>query len=485
MGTKKLFDILPKKFIVGILNEENVLIEDITLDSRQIEKGWGFIAKKGHIADGHDYINQAITLGACVIFCETLPEQRSQNIVYVQYEYPEKFIGNLAHLFFGEPSKYLTLIGITGTNGKSSVATVIYQLLMNMGKKAGLLSTIENKIGLEILGAKLTTPDSVSLNRLLGKMVDEGCECAIMEVSSHALHQGRVAGLVYDIAVFTNLTHDHLDYHGTFKEYLDAKKMLFDHLSKSAVAITNIDDRNGKIMVQNSKAKLKYYGLLNPCDYKGKILSNGIDGLYMDINDQKVNFTLSGKFNAYNLLAATAVADSLGIDFHDSLVTLSGIQGIKGRFQKVKSAASDVTAIIDYAHTPDALKNVLETINEIKGRNSKVFTVIGCGGDRDREKRPIMAQCAVSLSDFVILTSDNPRSEDPESILDDMEKGIKEENNLKYLRITDRKQAIKTACKMAVNSDIILIAGKGHENYQEIKGQRFEFDDLVIAKKFL
>ncbi len=485
MSTQKLFDILPEKNILRIEGEREAELKGITLDSRLAGPGIAFIAKKGSARDGHEFIDSAYAAGSRIFFVEYLLDRSWEDVVMVHYTRAEEFIGNLAHNFYGKPSSNLNLIGVTGTNGKSSVATLLHNLITSLGYKAGLFSTIKNTIGVKSSSATLTTPDPVTLNGVLAEMVTEGCDYAIMEVSSHAIDQGRIAGLEYDIAGFTNLTHDHLDYHGSFKEYLEAKKKFFDHLPEKAIAITNVDDRNGGVMLQNTSARKRSYGLTTPSDYKGKVLQNSLSGLHMDINGINVHFPLCGKFNAYNLLLVYAIAIELGMKSDEVLIALSSQGSVEGRFDVVKEDRLGVSAIVDYAHTPDALKNVLATIQEVKAPQAKIITVVGCGGDRDKTKRPIMAQIANRGSDTCILTSDNPRTEDPEEILDQMEEGIENIMQENVLRITDRKQAIKTACRLAQGQDVILIAGKGHEKYQDINGKKFPFDDKKVVADLL
>lgn len=482
MSTKKLFDILPEEEIIKVIGREDVVIEGLQIDSRQIDIGQAFIALKGYITDGHKYIDMAIDKGAKVIFCEEKPDNLQEDITYVIYKNGNSIAGKVANKFYDQPSRNLTLIGVTGTNGKSSCVTLLHRLFTQLGYKVGLISTIENKIGNKVIDTTHTTPDAIALNSLLEEMVDSGCEYVFMEVSSHALHQGRVAGLTFAGGAFTNISHDHINYHKTFKEYIRVKKSFFDNLDESAFAISNIDDKNGRVMMDNCKSEKSYYGLLHPCDYKGKIIDNTIEGLYMDINDMKVHFSLSGKFNAYNLLTVYAIADKLEVNKEEAIILMSSLKNAEGRFDKIINHEKGITAIVDYAHTPDALENVIETINEIKRPQTELITVIGCGGNRDKSKRPIMAAIASAKSGTTILTSDNPRDEDPNIILDEMEKGIEEKNINKVLRIVDRKEAIRTACRLAQQGDIILVAGKGHEKVQEIKGEKFPFDDKKILK---
>ena len=475
-----MFDILPEEGITIKVDGKNPLIEGLSIDSRKVKKGYLFIALKGIQTDGHNHISSAIKNGAVAILVEELPESMVEGIAFVRYLDRKTIAGEVSKKYYDDPSSQLKLIGITGTNGKSSCVTMLYNLFNGMGYKCGMISTIEVKIGDMIIPATHTTPDSITVHKLLGDMVTDGCDYAFMEVSSHALDQGRIHGLVFSGGVFTNITHDHLDYHGNMLNYINAKKSFFDGLPSEAFAIANIDDKNGKIMLQNTTARKKYFGLQHPCDYKGKILSNTIEGLYLDINGIKVHFNLIGKFNASNLLVVYAVASELGFENEEMVTHMSMLSNAEGRFEKIIGNNKGITGIVDYAHTPDALQNVLETINEVKDRNSKTLTVFGCGGDRDKGKRPEMAKVACLLSDSIIITNDNPRNEDPEDILDDIEAGIPKDNKDSTLRIASRKDAIRTACRLAENNDIILVAGKGHEKYQEIKGKKFPFDDKEI-----
>ncbi len=432
--------------------------------------------------DGHQFIETAIQNGAITVICSKLPVSTLPDVTYIQVENSSEAIGQIASNFFDQPSNNLKLVGITGTNGKTTTVTLLYNLFTGLGYKTGLISTIQNKIAGKISPATHTTPDAVSLNQLLKDMVDAGCEYVFMEVSSHAIDQDRIAGLKFGGAVFTNLTHDHLDYHKTFKEYLNAKKKLFDELPKTAFTLSNIDDKNGRVMLQNTKATKKSYSLKTLADFKGKIIESSFEGLQLQINGQEIYSLLSGEFNAYNLLAAYGTAISLGQDNESVLTKLSKIHAAEGRFQMLRSSTG-ITCFIDYAHTPDALENVLKTINSIRMHNEKLITVIGAGGDRDMEKRPKMARIASLLSDTVILTSDNPRSEDPEMIIKDLQTGIDPAKTNKTLAITNREAAIKTAVNLASPGDIILVAGKGHEKYQEIKGVKYPFDDMAIVNK--
>ncbi|NNF33715.1 MAG: UDP-N-acetylmuramoyl-L-alanyl-D-glutamate--2,6-diaminopimelate ligase [Saprospiraceae bacterium] len=475
-----MFDILPEEGIFYDSDLSSVKIKGVSLDSRVIEKGFLFIALRGHVTDGHRYIGKAIEQGAIAILCKELPEFKVKDVVYIRYLEKEKIAGEVASRFYDYPSRNLKVVGITGTNGKSSCVTMLHDLVQSLGYKGGVISTIANKIGKEVIPAQLTTPDPITLHRLLREMVDSGCEYAFMEVSSHAMVQGRVAGIEFVGGAFTNITQDHLDYHRTMKAYIAAKKSFFDRLGKDAFALSNKDDKNGEVMLQNCIAHKKYFGLRHACDYKGKILSNDMEGLFLDVNTQRVHFNLSGAFNAYNILTVYGIACELGLEKEEVLVHMSGLKHAEGRFEKILGNPEGKIGIVDYAHTPDALDNVLDTIKEVKNREVRTITVVGCGGNRDKVKRPLMAQIAALKSDQIILTSDNPRNEDPDTIIDDMEEGLNKELKNKTLRITDRKEAIRTACRLARSGDIILVAGKGHETYQEIKGKKFPFDDKKI-----
>ena len=460
-------------------------MNDIEIDSRKVKPGGLFVAIKGAAADGHQFIDKAIENGAAVIVYEDsqLTTQNSQ-LTYVQVENSAIAAAYIANNFFGRPSEKTTLVGVTGTNGKTTIATLLYKLFTRLGYKCGLLSTVENQIGDKVVPATHTTPDAISLNTLLKQMVDEGCTHVFMETSSHAIHQHRVTGLQYAGGIFSNITHDHLDYHKTFDEYIRVKKAFFDSLSSSAFAISNADDKRGTVMLQNTNAKKYYYSLKTVAEFKGKILDNSLGGLMMTVNDVEVHFRLIGEFNAYNLLAVYGAAVCLGEDKQEVLTALSMLTGAEGRFDYMVSAKENVIAIVDYAHTPDALLNVLATIKKLKKGFEQVITVVGCGGDRDKTKRPVMAEAACEHSDKVIFTSDNPRSEDPVQIIKDMEEGLPAAYKRKYISIVDRKEAIKTAISLAGKDDIILIAGKGHEKYQEVKGVRNHFDDKEIVKDF-
>ena len=479
-----LSDILYKVSIRGITGSTDVEVNDIQIDSRKIKPGAAFIAVKGAAADGHQFIDKAIENGAAVIVHQESTENKKEGVVYVQVENSTAAAAYMANNFFGRPSEKVKLVGITGTNGKTTIATLLYKLFTRLGYKCGLLSTVENHIGEKVVPATHTTPDAISLNELLSQMVSAGCSHVFMETSSHAIHQHRVTGLQYAGGIFSNITHDHLDYHQTFDEYIRVKKAFFDSLSSSAFAISNADDKRGTVMLQNTNAKKYYYSLKTVAEFKGKILDNSLSGLMMTVNDIEVHFRLIGEFNAYNLLAVYGAAVCLGEDKQEVLTALSVLTGAEGRFDYVVSAKEKVIAIVDYAHTPDALLNVLATIKKLKKGFEQVITVVGCGGDRDRTKRPVMAEAACEYSDKAIFTSDNPRSEDPVQIIKDMEEGLSAAARRKYISIVDRKEAIKTAISLAKPEDIILIAGKGHEKYQEIKGVRNHFDDKEVVKDF-
>jgi UDP-N-acetylmuramoyl-L-alanyl-D-glutamate--2,6-diaminopimelate ligase len=461
----------------------DVEIADVQIDSRKVRHGSLFIAIKGVVADGHLFIQKAIQQGAVAVVCESLPVEKSSEVTFIQAKNSAEAAGFIAHNFYNQPSQKLKLVGVTGTNGKTTIATLLFKLFTCLGYECGLLSTVANQIGGKEVPATHTTPDAISLNALLKQMADAGCSHAFMEVSSHAIHQHRIAGLAFTGSLFSNITHDHLDYHKTFDEYIKAKKTFFDILPSSAFAITNIDDKRGMIMLQNTAAKKYTYSLRNMADFKGKILENGLSGLVMSINDQEVHFRLIGEFNAYNLLAVYGAAMCLKEDKYQVLQCLSNINGAEGRFDYLISPIEKVIGIVDYAHTPDALLNVLATIKKLRSGKEKVITVVGCGGDRDKSKRPVMGEVACEHSDKVIFTSDNPRNEDPVQILEDMETGLTSSAKKKYVAIPDRKQAIKTAISMAQPEDIVLIAGKGHEKYQEISGVKHHFDDKEVLQE--
>jgi UDP-N-acetylmuramoyl-L-alanyl-D-glutamate--2,6-diaminopimelate ligase len=476
---KKLEYLIRKLKTFEIIGNTDVLINDVCFNSGEVIQNSLFVAVKGTRTDAHQFIPQAIQKGAVAIICEDIPELISDNICFVKVKDSSLALGIVASEFYDNPSIQLKLVGVTGTNGKTTIATLLHQMVMDMGFSAGLLSTICVKINSRILPATHTTPDPLAINKMLREMSDNGITHVFMEVSSHAVHQNRIAGLHFTGGIFTNITHDHLDYHKTFAAYLKAKKMFFDYLPSSAFALANIDDRNGEVMIQNTKAKKFTYSLQSMADFKTKVLESRIDGTLLNISGNEVWCKLVGKFNAYNLTAIYAAAVLLDFDPLQVLAEISNLNPAEGRFDCIRNN-KDVVAIVDYAHTPDALKNVLQTINELRTGNEKIITVVGAGGDRDRTKRPEMAEVSAELSDKVILTSDNPRSEEPEAIIQEMEKGIGAQHRRKVLSITDRKEAIKTAYALANKGDIILIAGKGHEKYQEIKGNKFPFDDKKI-----
>ena len=457
-------------------------ITALEIDSRRIQKGAGFIAMRGTQVDGHNYIAKALELGASAVFCETLPAELQEGVTYVRYDDTEDVAGALTTCFFGDPTRRIKLVGVTGTNGKTTIATTLYNAMRQMGHKCGLCSTVCNYIDGKAYPTECTTPDVITLNRLLGTMADEGCEYAFMEVSSHAVAQKRIGGLNFAGGLFTNLTRDHLDYHKTFENYRDAKKAFFDGLSKEAFAVTNADDKNGMIMVQNCKAQVKTYSTRTMADFKAKIIECHFEGMYLDINGKEVGVQFIGKFNVSNLLAVYGAAVMLGKKPEDILLILSTLKSVNGRLEPIHSPEG-YTAIVDYAHTPDALENVLNAIHEVLNGNGKVITVCGAGGNRDKGKRPIMAQEAVKQSDKVIITSDNPRFEEPQDIINDMLAGLDQKQMKKVLSIVDRREAIRTACMLAEKGDVILIAGKGHEDYQEIKGVKHHFDDKEVVKE--
>mgnify|MGYP005850786695 FL=1 len=481
---KQLKDILYKVHIEAVHGATDVTISKIEFDSRKIELNDVFVAIIGTLSDGHDYIEKALSLGAIAIICEEFPSVIVNGVTYIKVKDANEALAFIAANYHENPSEDIRLVGVTGTNGKTTIASLLYQLFKKAGYKVGLLSTVKIMVDEQEFKATHTTPDSLTINYYLDLMVQEGCEFCFMEVSSHGIHQKRTEALRFEGGIFTNLSHDHLDYHKTFAEYRDVKKSFFDHLPKTAFAVTNIDDKNGLVMLQNTKARKLTYALKSYADYKAQILENQLTGLLLKINDNEVWVKLIGSFNAYNLLAIYGVAVELGIDKVEALRLLSELESVAGRFQFIVSD-SKITAIVDYAHTPDALENVLKTIEDIRTKNEQLITVVGCGGDRDTTKRPIMANIASSLSDKAIFTSDNPRTENPETIIDEMEKGVEPQNFKKTVSILDRKQAIKTACQLANPNDIILIAGKGHETYQEINGVRHDFDDLKIVTELL
>ena len=467
---------------IQILGDVNTDISGINIDSRKIEPGHLFVAMKGTQVDGHQFIPKALDLGATAILCENLPDVRKDGVTYVQVESTEDAVGKVATLFFGNPTEKLKLVGVTGTNGKTTIATLLYNMFRKLGYKCGLLSTVCNYIEGEAIPTTHTTPDPIELNALLGKMVEAGCQYAFMECSSHAIHQKRIGGLKFSGGIFTNLTRDHMDYHKTVENYRNAKKAFFDGLPKSAFAITNADDKNGMVMVQNCKAQIKTYSTRSMADFRARILECHFEGMYLEIDGREVGVQFIGKFNVSNLLAVYGTAIMLGQKPEDVLVVLSTLKSVSGRLEPIHSPEG-YTAIVDYAHTPDALENVLKAIHEVLNGKGRVITVCGAGGNRDKGKRPLMAQEAVKQSDKVIITSDNPRFEEPQDIINDMLAGLDKQQMKKVVSIVDRKEAIRTACMMAEKGDVILIAGKGHEDYQEIKGVKHHFDDKEVVKE--
>lgn len=479
-----LKDIIYKVAIEAVKGSTDIAIHKVHFDSRNLTQNDVFVAIRGTVSDGHDYIEKAIELGAVAVVCVDLPEILAPNITYIQVQDTNTALAFIAANYYGNPSKKLKLIGITGTNGKTTIASLLYQLFKKAGYKVGLLSTVKIMVDDQEYKATHTTPDSLTINYYLEKMIQEGVGYCFMEVSSHGIHQKRTEALHFEGGVFTNLSHDHLDYHATFAEYRDVKKSFFDSLTKGSFALSNIDDKNGLVMLQNTGAKKITYALKSYADFKAQIVENQISGLLLKINGNEVWVKLIGTFNAYNLLAIYGTAKELGLDTLEVLRLMSDLESVSGRFQFIVSN-TNITAIVDYAHTPDALENVLKTIHDIRTRNEQLITVVGCGGNRDKAKRPIMAGIATEWSDKVVLTSDNPRNENPELIIQEMEQGVSAQNFKKSLSIVDRKQAIKTACQLAQANDIILIAGKGHETYQEIQGVRHDFDDMKTIKELL
>ena len=478
-----LQDILYKVSIRSVHGSTGISVRDLQTDSRKVSEGSVFIALKGTAVDGHRFIDQVVQQGVIAVICETMPQSMNEGVTYVQVENSAAAAGYMAHNFYGQPSEKVKLIGVTGTNGKTTIATLLFKLFTSLGYKCGMLSTVQNHIGNEVVPATHTTPDAINLNALLQQMVNSGCTHVFMETSSHAIHQHRITGLKYTGGLFSNITHDHLDYHKTFDEYIRVKKSFFDTLPSDAFAISNADDKRGQVMLQNTHAHKYLYSLRTMAEFKGKILENRLTGLVMTINDQEVHFRLIGEFNAYNLLAAYGAAVCLGEEKQEVLRCLSEITGAEGRFEYMISANQKIIGIVDYAHTPDALLNVLATIKKLREGHEQIITVVGCGGDRDKTKRPVMAEVTCEHSDKVVFTSDNPRSEDPLQILTDMETGLNTAAKRKYVSVADRKEAIKLAVSMAEPGDIVLIAGKGHEKYQEIKGVKHPFDDKQVLKE--
>ena len=478
-----LNDILYKVSIKSVYGSTGIVVKDLQADSRKVSAGSCFIAIPGNTVDGHDFIETAVNNGATAVICEKMPTVLKDSITYVVVENSSVAAGLISHRFYGEPSSKFKLVGVTGTNGKTTIVTLLWKLFTGMGHKCGLISTVQNQVGNTVIAATHTTPDAVSLNKLLKRMLDEGCEYVFMECSSHAIQQQRIAGLEFAGGVFSNITHDHLDYHKTFDEYIRVKKSWFDGLPATAFAISNADDKRGLVMLQNTNAKKYLYSLKTLADFKGKIIENSLLGLHMLVNDVDVHFKLIGAFNAYNLLSVYGVAVCLHADKNEVLQVLSNLSGAEGRFDYILSKNEHIIGIVDYAHTPDALLNVLATIKNLRQGAEKIITVIGCGGNRDTSKRPIMAEVACQHSDKVIFTSDNPRNEDPLVILKEMEAGVNVVARKKYITIADRREAIKTAVSLGSKEDIILVAGKGHEKYQDIKGIKYEFDDKNVLKE--
>ena len=475
-------DILYKVRINSVNGSTDRDVKDVQIDSRQVTKGSAFVAIRGVVADGHLFIEKAVENGASAVVCEDLPASMKADVTYIQVNNTSEAVAYMAHQYYGEPSTKIRLVGVTGTNGKTTIATVLFKLFSELGYFCGLISTVQNQIGPDILPSTHTTPDAVSLNALLNRMVEAGCTHVFMECSSHAIHQHRITGLQFTGALFSNITHDHLDYHKTFDEYIRVKKKFFDDLPGAAFAISNLDDKRGSVMLQNTIARKYFYSLRSMADFKGKILENALTGLVMTVNEKEVHFRLIGEFNAYNLLAVYGAAVCLGENSDEVLRVLSGMSGAEGRFDYIISSRQ-VIGIVDYAHTPDALENVLGTIKKLRKGNEQVITVVGCGGDRDKTKRPVMATVACDLSDRVIFTSDNPRTEDAQAILNDMIEGLSSAAKRKYIMIADRKEAIKTAVSFSNSGDIILVAGKGHEKYQDTNGVKHPFDDKQVLQE--
>lgn len=468
--------------VLEIHGDNNREVTELVIDSRKVTENTLYIAMRGTVVDGHSFIASAIEKGAAAIVCEEIPETLVENVTYVQVKDSSKALGHLASNFYGNPSQKLKLIGVTGTNGKTSVSTLLFDVFKNLGYSAALLSTVEIRIGEEIIPATHTTPDVITINRILAEAVEKGCEFAFMEVSSHGIAQNRIEGLHFKIAGFTNLTHDHLDYHKTFEEYLKTKKRFFDQLEDTAIAITNVDDKNGNVMLQNTKAKKKSYALKSMADYHGKLLEVDFNGMLLNFNGKEFWTTLTGKFNVYNLLLVFGIAEELGFGQDEILQAISKLKRVSGRFETFKSDGG-IFFIVDYAHTPDALENILDSINDIRTKNERLITVFGCGGDRDHSKRPEMGNIATKKSTLAIITSDNPRTEDPAQIIKEIEAGVEPQNFSKYTSIPDRKEAIKMAIKFAEPKDIVLVAGKGHETYQEINGVKHHFDDKEVINE--
>lgn len=468
--------------VIEIHGDNNRELSELVFDSRKVTENSLYIAMRGTVADGHSFIASSIEKGATTVVCEEFPETLAENVTYIKVKDSAKALGHLASNFYGNPSQKLKLIGVTGTNGKTSVSTLLFDVFKNLGYDSALLSTVEIRIGEEIIPATHTTPDVITINKILAEAVEKGCEFAFMEVSSHGIAQNRIEGLHFKVAGFTNLTHDHLDYHKTFEEYLKTKKRFFDELEDTAIAITNVDDKNGNVMLQNTKAKKKSYALKTMADYHGKLLEVDFNGMLLNFNGKEFWTTLTGKFNVYNLLLVFGIAAELGFEQDEILQAISKLKRVSGRFETFKSDGG-IFFIVDYAHTPDALENILDSINDIRTKNERLITVFGCGGDRDHSKRPEMGNIATKKSTLAIITSDNPRTEDPGQIIKEIEAGVEPQNFSKYTSIPDRKEAIKMAIKFAEPKDIILVAGKGHENYQEINGVKHHFDDKEVINE--
>ncbi|MGE8556027.1 MAG: UDP-N-acetylmuramoyl-L-alanyl-D-glutamate--2,6-diaminopimelate ligase [Chryseobacterium jejuense] len=468
--------------VIEIHGDNNREVSELVFDSRKVTENSLYIAIRGTVVDGHSFIASSIEKGATTIVCEEFPETLAENVTYIKVKDSAKTLGHLASNFYGNPSKRLKLIGVTGTNGKTSVSTLLFDVFKNLGYDSALLSTVEIRIGEEIIPATHTTPDVITINKILAEAVEKGCEFAFMEVSSHGIAQNRIEGLHFKVAGFTNLTHDHLDYHKTFEEYLKTKKRFFDELEDTAIAITNVDDKNGNVMLQNTKATKKSYALKTMADYHGKLLEVDFNGMLLNFNGKEFWTTLTGKFNVYNLLLVFGIAEELGFEQAEILQAISQLKRVSGRFETMKSDGG-IFFIVDYAHTPDALENILDSINDIRTKNERLITVFGCGGDRDHSKRPEMGNIATKKSTLAIITSDNPRTEDPGQIIKEIEAGVEPQNFSKYTSIPDRKEAIKMAIKFAEPKDIILVAGKGHENYQEINGVKHHFDDKEVINE--
>lgn len=481
MNLKELLNKISTLETNGEINRE---VSEIVFDSRKAAKNSLYVAVKGTVSDGHLFINSAIEKGSSVIVCEDFPTEINENCTYIKVKNSSKTLGKLASNFYGNPSEKLTLIGVTGTNGKTSVCTLLFDVFKILGYSSALISTVEYRIGDEIIPSTHTTPDVLTINKILAKALENGCEYAFMEVSSHGIHQDRIEGLHFKIAGFTNITHDHLDYHKTFLEYLNTKKRFFDELNSSAIAIANVDDKNGNVMLQNTSAMKKSYAMKTIGDFHGKLLETDFNGMLLNFNNQEFWTTITGKFNVYNLLLVFAIASECGFEDNEILTAISQLKRVKGRFETIKSP-SGIFFIVDYAHTPDALENILDSINEIRTKNERLICVFGCGGDRDKTKRPEMGAVAAAKSTLAIITSDNPRTENPQEIIKEIEAGVKPENYNKFLSIPDRKDAIKSAIKFAEAKDIILVAGKGHENYQEINGVKHHFDDKEVIEELL